>query len=275
MEQSLGCGVRFQEPKSCRRRTKRIINGQEAHVHSWPWLVNFIDKGDSLQYCTGSIIDRYWILSAAHCFIFSESSKLVTLPVSSYVYRVADHEYNVTDVHEYSVEASELFIHPRYKLADDKQPGDYDISLIKLKSPLNFTNHVSPICLPDKNTNFSAGYGCYLAGWGNTITKPGYYRSPVLKETKLNLVSLEECNSKQSYNGIIPNQFLCAGFRQGGTDGCHGDSGAPLQCARNGTWTVVGIMSWGVGCAQPNHYGVYTNVKRLLPFVDSVLKGKF
>ena len=102
----------------------------------------------------------------------------------------------------------------------------------------------------------------------------GYHRSPVLKQAKLDLVPLNECNSNTSYKGIVSDKFICAGFKQGGTDGCYGDSGGPLQCNNNGSWTQIGIVSWGKQCAQANYYGVYSNVESLLPFINAVRSGE-
>ncbi len=102
-----------------------MIGGNIAPQNAWPWLVNMIDPSDSCQYCSGVIIDRQWILTAAHCFIYSESDggPVTTLPLASYKYVVADHRYNVTDPHEHTAEPSQLFIHPKYKLADSAKPG--------------------------------------------------------------------------------------------------------------------------------------------------------
>ena len=131
-------------------------------------------------------------------------------------------------------------------------------------------------CLPNNNTRFDTTSVCYLAGWGNTVNTNDYHRSPILKEVQLNLVPISVCNSKAAYDGIIPTRFRCAGYAAGGRDGCYGDSGAPLQCYVQGTWTVAGVMSWGAGCGKPNRYGVYTDVQKLSStFIKLVLKGRY
>ena len=64
---------------------------------------------------------------------------------------------------------------------------------------------------------------------------------------------------------LISNQMICAGVTSGGKDSCQGDSGGPLVDASK---TLVGIVSWGYGCARPNLPGVYTRVAAVLSFIN-------
>lgn len=68
---------------------------------------------------------------------------------------------------------------------------------------------------------------CYIAGWGTQKVKGPPTR--VLHEAALPLVSNEQCNGPWSYNGVITENMICAGFQQGGVDTCEGDSGGKCQ----------------------------------------------
>ena len=90
-----------------------------------------------------------------------------------------------------------------------------------------------------------------------------------------NFLSLIFSFFPSSYNGTIGNNFLCAGFKEGGTDACSYDSGGPLACPvldGDGRWMLAGIVSWGEGCALPHKYGVYTNVNEFTEWMKEAMK---
>ena len=70
-------------------------------------------------------------------------------------------------------------------------------------------------------------------------------------------------------NPVIPGMF-CAGFMAGGIDACQGDSGGPLVEEVDGQIIIVGVVSWGAGCAQKNKPGVFTNVADFVPWISKV-----
>ena len=179
--------------------------------------------------------------------------------------------------YEEIIESDRYYIHPGF--AHDRptsiSPGDYDVALYHLKRPATFYSRVSPICLPDDDSTIPDDVGrlCFVTGWGRTVENGSY--SEVLQENQVPLVSRAECNKEESYNGTVNEHFMCAGYQGGGMDACVGDSGGPLVCQDGaGKWVLAGVVTWGIGCARPHKYGVYADVRRFLPFIESTLYGE-
>uniref|UniRef100_A0A8B9E964 Transmembrane serine protease 5 n=1 Tax=Anser cygnoides TaxID=8845 RepID=A0A8B9E964_ANSCY len=154
---------------------------------------------------------------------------------------------------EAGVPVEKVIYHPLY----NGSSLDYDIALMKLRIPLNFSDAIRAVCLPPSHRDLFQGTPCWVSGWG--YTRPDQALVP--------LISTRRCNSSCMYKGELTATMLCAGYPQGKIDACQGDSGGPLVCQDELTWRLVGVVSWGQGCAEPNHPGVYTNVAQLLPWI--------
>jgi len=94
----------------------------------------------------------------------------------------------------------------------------------------------------------------------------------VLRQVVVPIIARTECN--RYLNDRVNSHMLCAGYEAGGRDSCQGDSGGPLVCYTNGHWWLQGIVSWGVGCAEPQKPGVYVDVKEFVGWIHSKTGGK-
>ncbi|XP_036167156.1 acrosin [Myotis myotis] len=94
--------------------------------------------------------------------------------------------------------------------------------------------------------------------------------SPVLQEARVDILDLNLCNSTLWYRGRIRSTNVCAGYPEGNIDTCQGDSGGPLMCrGSEDAYVVVGITSWGVGCARAKRPGIYTSTWPYLTWIAS------
>lgn len=70
--------------------------------------------------------------------------------------------------------------------------------------------------------------------------------------------------------------MICAGDPRGGwkKDACQGDSGGPLQIITSNTsclFQVIGVTSFGIGCASVDIPGVYTRVSHYLNWIEDIV----
>nr|XP_030711273.1 acrosin [Globicephala melas] len=260
------CGLRFrQNPQG----GMRIIGGQPAALGAWPWMVSLqvLTYHDNRRYhvCGGTLLNAHWLLTAAHCFrsktkvtdwrlIFG--AKEVVWGSSKPVKPPLQERY-----------AEKIIIHEEYSPGSEAN----DIALMKITPPVPCGYFIGPGCLPQ----FRAGpprtpQTCWVAGWG--FLKENVPRiSPILQEARVNIIDLDLCNSTSWYNGRIRSTNVCAGYPEGKIDTCQGDSGGPLMCRESveNSYVVVGITSWGVGCARAKRPGVYTSTWSYLNWIAS------
>ncbi|NXX16768.1 TMPS5 protease, partial [Podargus strigoides] len=235
----------------------RVVGGSDAPRGRWPWQVT-VYQG-SQHRCGGSVLAREWILTAAHCVHSSRRLQASAWLVFAGI--VAHGAIRQED----GVAVKKIIYHPLY----NDNSLDYDIALMKLQVPLNFSDTIRAVCLLPAHQHLFQGTQCWVSGWGYTSPDQAQVTES-LKEALVLLIGTKRCNSSCVYAGELTARMLCAGYLRGGVDACQGDSGGPLVCQDELAWRLVGVVSWGQGCAEPNHPGVYTNVPQLLPWIYRV-----
>ncbi|KAG2466075.1 GRAA protein, partial [Polypterus senegalus] len=161
------------------------------------------------------------------------------------------HSINGNEKEQQMIDVEEQVIHKHYNSLTQAN----DIMLVKLSKKATINQYVQTLRLPTKGVHPGAGTICRIAGWGKTE----YNGNPAdaLQEVTVKVISKEECNGRDSYNGKLTTSMMCAGERyKGGKDVCQGDSGGPLICGD----TYTGIASFGVQCGKRNFPGVYTRL---------------
>ncbi|XP_053721953.1 chymotrypsin B-like [Synchiropus splendidus] len=229
----------------------RIVNGEEAVPHSWPWQVS-LQQTNGFHFCGGSLINENWVVTAAHCNVRTYHNVIVGEHDKGYGTQEA------TQV----IKPAKVFTHPNW----NPRTINNDISLIKLSTPARLSTNVSPVCLAEISDNFPAGMTCVTSGWGLTR-----YNAPStpnkLQQAALPLLSNEQC--KRHWGSNISDVMICAGGA--GATSCMGDSGGPLVCQKDGAWTLVGIVSWGSSRCSTSTPAVYARVTELRAWADQIL----
>ncbi|XP_006868904.1 PREDICTED: serine protease 44 [Chrysochloris asiatica] len=247
---SVGVLPAWASGSECGHRNMRIVGGMPAAEKKWPWQVSLQTDGHHI--CGGSLINHWWVLTAAHC-IFGHFE---------YVAKMGDvhlhHESRMAVI----VPVRDIIIHRDY---DSVGRIVNDIALALLEFPVNYSSHIQPICLPGKDFLVQTNTACWVTGWGKLKPIDDPKVVPVLlQEAELNIIRDKECNKiikkklKTALN-LVEEGAIC-GYSDQGKDSCQGDSGGPLVCEFNHTWMQVGIVSWGIGCGQKGVPGVYTEI---------------
>ncbi|XP_066137251.1 transmembrane protease serine 11B-like [Saccopteryx bilineata] len=233
------------------RADNRIVNGKKALAGAWPWQASMQWNGQ--HRCGASLISRRWLLSAAHCFEMRNNSEDWTVNFGT----VVNKPYMTRKVQN-------IISHENYSIAGIHN----DIALVQLAEGVTFSKYIRRICLPEAKMKLSENDSVVVTGWGTL-----YMNGPlphILQEAFVKIIDNKVCNAPHALSGFVTDKMLCAGFMSGKTDACQNDSGGPLAYpdSRN-IWHLVGIVSWGDGCAKENKPGVYTRVTAYRDWIAS------
>ncbi|XP_016981240.1 phenoloxidase-activating enzyme 1 [Drosophila rhopaloa] len=220
---------------------KRISGGRNAKLNSTPWMA-FL-HADWKFICGGSLINSAFVVTAAHC-VFPVAKQLMA--------RLGEYDWTseqdcvdgfgcVPPYRDYMV--IKIYTHPRYRSI-----RAFDIALLKLDQPVQYTENIRPICVIMHENMFQwywdvdAARELTLTGWGATKTRSS---SPILQTVKLTQVPREICHDQHGFN--VDHTHICAGdFHH---YACTGDSGSPLgltvKYKRKDVYALVGIVSKG------------------------------
>ncbi|XP_058831360.1 trypsin-3-like [Topomyia yanbarensis] len=230
------------------RADLRIVGGRDTTIEDHPYQVSLRRSGS--HSCGGSILSANVILTAAHCVYYPNAEPSEFSVRAGSTFRNEGGQL---------VMISEIFVHPNY----DDWTLDWDIAVLRLGQALTFGATIQPITLPNKSFQIEQGALASIAGWGGL-----YYQGPStnrLQKVAVPIVRNVACRKAYANFGAILPFHLCAG--SAGFDACQGDSGGPLVYKGQ----VIGIVSWGYGCAFNGYPTVYTRVSEFVDFIEEHL----
>jgi secreted trypsin-like serine protease len=250
--------------------TPEIVGGASVPAGKYPFQVAIMDKrygdkGFKRQFCGGSLIDAWHVLTAAHCVARRDKTNPVNLRVIVGITILNRRQGELRQV-------ANVTVHPDYNGKSMRN----DVAVLRLAEPIDLSAF-PPIKLINSGDEGLEAPGTLLTviGWGSIRkhvagkkkNKPPKY-SHGLREVRVPVVADDACahdyGTKRGMK-VSTDVMICAG--QAGLDSCAGDSGGPLFATTPDGYVQVGIVSWGSGCAAPQRPGVYTRVSAVADFI--------
>ena len=245
------------------RPLPNIVGGAAAPDGAYPFMAALQQWAGNgyLTVCGGTLIAPDRVLTAAHCVdqwsvgqLTSGGEAKERIIVGRTVLTGSDGAVRLP---------SAIRVDPSWDSATEAD----DAAVVQLDAPIG---GIAPPTMPTSGNQAyeQPGTAARAIGWGSTQPQGpadvggGVYPNE-LRQVDLPLVGNGPCQGV--FDGVrnpmlYPQEMLCAGG-DGRHDACTGDSGGPLLSPLpGGTWELIGVTSWGNGCAVAGTPGVFTRL---------------
>lgn len=237
--------LRGLQEDSLPEKRPRIIGGAQSQNGRFPYYA--IMGGKSL--CGAVLISPRFVLTAAHCRDADVN------------FAIGPETFDAGKTDGVEIGIADRAVHPLY----DEISYSNDIALFELAEDAMIVSSdgelvPAPFIQLSPEEVFSVGFEMKVIGFGDIDPSEDVTEfSDNLQEANVNYVSNTEC--RRDHRGEIEEMMMCA--KKQGQDACYGDSGGPLLLTPTDDYNddrLVGIVSWGRGCANENYPGVYTRI---------------
>ncbi|XP_034244959.1 trypsin-3-like [Thrips palmi] len=217
----------------------QIIGGDTADIADFPYQVSMEKYGE--HDCGGSILNKQWILTAAHCLYSSVKATDVGV------------RYGTSTQGQGGTLLAAKFVGYHDKYVHDLH--QHDVGLIQVDKDIVFSLLARPIAMVDVDAEIDSSAVLMASGWGTLHS--GDWEGPTqLYAVLVPYVPRATCRVSYGWLGkVVDDSMICAGVS--GKDTCQGDSGGPLV---NDLGIQVGVVSWGHGCGSPGFPGIYADL---------------
>jgi secreted trypsin-like serine protease len=194
-----------------------------------PFIVQLINANTGANFCGGSLIGPYHVLTASHCVDGTAAGDI----------KIWAGALNTNDADGYEVDVDTIYMHPQFDLNSLRN----DVTVIKLAKP--FPKSVGLRSIRITSNAVAPGTVVTTAGWGNTGS--GYPDDLYYVETTV--LSYSQCIQSEPAAWVFDSEMVCAHDSSQGS--CYGDSGGPMYTGTKAAATQHGVVSWGSsnGCA--------------------------
>uniref|UniRef100_A0A8D2D182 Peptidase S1 domain-containing protein n=1 Tax=Sciurus vulgaris TaxID=55149 RepID=A0A8D2D182_SCIVU len=159
----------YSKPSGCRlwslkaeARTalRKVYGGHDAVAGQWPWQASLLYHGWHL--CGAVLIDSYWLLSTAHCFLNTSQAP------QDYQVQLGNTQLYQQTQYTQKMPVNKIITHPDF---EKFYAFGSDIAMLKLLLPVNITPYVVPACLPPADMQLPTHMSCWITGWGRLSEK--------------------------------------------------------------------------------------------------------
>ena len=214
-----------------------IVGGEIAHTSDTPWAIqmsNTASPSPTGEYCGGTLVAANKVVTAAHCVEGTSASSWTAV-------QGRDDLADTSAGQESAI--SDIWYDPSYG------QGAHDVAVVTLSTPFE---GVETLPLNQDTSAGESGATATVYGWGDT---EGTGPADTFQKVDVPLMGDASCESAYG-SSYVGEGEVCAGYDEGGKDSCQGDSGGPLVVGGK----LVGVVSWGNGCADAGNPGVYSEV---------------